>query len=127
MPSYSLAASMVAAVMVACGCLSFCDARAASFSPPPRSQPVALNLSHRAFPLQPGPAAAAWIPPLFDPSTQWTLIVHFHGLHHCVVNAVGNASMSCTAAQPPRVAYSLGQQLDASAANALLLLPEGDY
>ena len=127
MPSYSLAASMVAAVMVACGCLSLCDARAAPFTPLPRSQPIALNLSHRAFPLQPGPAAAAWIPPLFDPSTQWTLIVHFHGFHNCVVNAVGNASMSCTAAQPPRVAYSLGQQLDASAANALLLLPEGDY
>ena len=131
MPSHSLAASIAAAVlMVVCGCLSLCDARAAPFTPLPRSQPIALNLTHRAFPLQPGPAAAAWLPPLFDPSTQWTLIVHFHGFHNCVMNAVGNVSMSCTAAQPPRVPYAtppflhyifvtLGQVLPRAAARRL--------
>jgi hypothetical protein len=91
----------------------------------PRSEAIALNLSHRAFLHQPGPAAAAWLPPSFDSSSPWSLVLHFHGFHNCVVNAVGNVSMPCSPSQPARVAYSLGQQLDASAVNAVLILPEG--
>jgi hypothetical protein len=130
-PSYSLRASIAAVVlMVACGCFSFCGARTLPVHRHrpflPRSQPIPLSLTHRSFPPQPGPAAAAWIPQSFDTSAPWILIVHFHGFHNCVMNAVGNVSTSCTLKQPARVAYSLGQQLDASAANALLLLPEGD-
>ncbi len=113
-------------------CFGSCNAHsllslhdAPSFLTLPRSEAIPLNLTHRAFPLQPGAAAAAWLPPSFDPASLWILIVHFHGFHNCVVNAVGNVSSSCTPSQPARVAYSLGQQLDASSANAVLLLPEG--
>lgn len=94
---------------------------------PPRSRPIPLNLTHRAFPHQPGPAAAAWIPPAFNSTDAWHLIVHFHGFHNCVLNAISNISASCTPSQPARVAYALGQQLDASAANAVLILPEVAY
>ena len=97
----------------------------ASFLELPRSETIALNLSHRAFPHQAGPAAAAWLPPSFDPSSPWVLVLHFHGFHNCVVNAVGNISKPCSLSQPARVAYSLGQQLDSSAVNAVLILPEG--
>ena len=106
------------ACLIGCFSLSSCSL--------PLSQPIPLSLTHRAFPDLPGPAAAAWIPPAFDPTAGWSLIVHFHGFHNCVLNAIGNVSSSCTASQPARVAYSLGQQLDASKANALLILPEGN-
>jgi hypothetical protein len=111
----------VAAIMcMAISCCAVCMAQAA-----PRSQPIPLNLTHRSFPHQPGPAAAAWIPAAFDPTTEWRLVVHFHGFRNCVLNAISNVSASCTPSQPARVAYSLGQQLEASAANAVLVLPEG--
>lgn len=94
-------------------------------APPPTPGDVRrLDLDAGAFPGQAAPDAVVVIPPGFDPQRPLHVWVYFRGFSNCAENVVASADGACTIGGPARNASRLAEQLAASGANAVLVVPE---
>ncbi len=87
-----------------------------------------LTLDAGAFPPTAAhPSALVYVPRNFDPTPPLSVIVFIHGFSNCVENVVRDAGGECEPDGGTRAAYSLASQLETTAKNAILLVPEIDY
>lgn len=120
----------VLSYMLASGCGSPSEAETVDGAPAALAagRTIPLWLEHGAFPSTPShPSAIVYVPVGFDPTPPLDLVIHIHGFYNCVRNAIASTATACAAGEPPRAAYALASQLEASSKNALLLLPEVAY
>lgn len=82
------------------------------------------DLGHAPFPAQSGPDAAVAVPSRFDPTQPLRLCVYFRGFSSCVTSIIGDREVACSPGGPRRGFSALGNQLEASGANLILVLPE---
>ena len=103
-----------------------------TFVPPDVEAPVVLDpgsyplwLEAGAFPpVEEHPNALVVVPPGFDATPPFGVVVYIHGHHNCVENIVRDEGEPCTPGGPVRNAYKLATQLAASGKRTLLLCPE---
>ena len=87
-----------------------------------------LTLDAGAFPPTAAhPSALVYVPRNFNPTPPLSVIVFIHGFSNCVENVVRDAGGECEPDGGTRAAYSLASQLETTAKNAILLVPEIDY
>lgn len=70
------------------------------------------------------PAALVHLPKAFDPSGPLNLVVYYHGWINCIANDAESVNSRCSAGGPVRIAHHLIAQMEASGANAALVLIE---
>lgn len=85
------------------------------------------TLASQAFPDSGHPGALVHVPPDFDATRSFGVVLYVHGFKNCVQNCVGITASSCTPMAAPRAAYNLVAQFDALHLQALLVLPEVAY
>jgi len=86
---------------------------------------VPLAIEAGAFPPSPSyPNVIVYVPQGFEATAPIDLVVHVHGFDNCITNVLGDSNEPCSPGGAVRNAYHLASQLEASARNALLVLPE---
>ncbi|HEY5925967.1 MAG TPA: hypothetical protein VIV11_29970 [Kofleriaceae bacterium] len=84
-----------------------------------------LTIAAGAFPpTADHPNVVVYAPHNFDPALPLELVVYLHGFNNCAENVIGDSAGLCTASGSPRPAAALASQLDSSARNALLVVPQ---
>ena len=90
------------------------------------AETVELVLANGAFPSAHDglPNAIVYIPTHFDASLPLDIFVYLHGWSNCIRNVIRDTPGTCEAGGPAHNSYALLTQLEASAKNAILLVPE---
>src|ERR1041384_8440678 len=70
------------------------------------------------------PAALVYLPKGFNPDGPLNLVVHYHGWSNCISNDGESFNSRCSSGGGVRTAHKLIAQMDASGANAALVLIE---
>ena len=73
------------------------------------------------------PAALVYLPKAFRPDGPLNLVVHYHGWSNCIENDGEATNARCSSGGPVRTAHHLIPQMEASGANAALVLIEIHY
>ena len=110
---------LLAAALVACGGAEQ-DPEASQDVTTPRSL---FTLTNAPVPSS-HPTALVYLPKGFDPDGPLNLVVHYHGWDNCISNDGESVNSRCSAGAAVRTSHHLIAQMDASGANAALVLIE---
>lgn len=122
----------VAGVLLGAGAAAAAALRFGPRSPAPapggggagRGLTLLPELRAGAFDLPGRPGAAVRVPPGYRPDRPLDLALYFHGHNGCVTTLLGSERRPCRAGGPARNPSRLAEQIDASGANAVLVMPQ---
>ncbi len=129
-PMAALAGAVLALSLAACSGAET-DADDASLETAPlAASPARRNfftLTNAPFADTRHATALVYLPRGFNPAGPLNLVVHFHGWANCIENDGEATGTACTPGGPVRTPHNYIAQLDASGANAALVLIERAY